>query len=373
MVLGGLLVLVASSCMPGAVKVELSAPAPGMGWPQPRLNDANTAFVEQPVALPEELLWEAKTDGNVLAELTADRGLVVASSQSNRMFFFDVATGQRLHREEFAGPPTTGVFIGDSLAFAVDAKKPRFYLWELVHQKPGHELPVTRMVAPPARLPRGWLLQTYDGLLAMIDTVGDTAWTHQAAMPLLADVAYANERIYVVSGGKRVVCLDAADGSTVWEHSSAGAHAGSPAIDELLYFGSLDSNFYALDCETGAMRWFFHTDGQIFTSPAVDRQQVYFGANDGFFYALNKYSGELAWRLSAGLVHNSSPVVWDSVVIFGSSDGRLLVVHAEDGRVLREFRTRGGIYGAPVVYQDRVLVADTRRRLYCFGPVADPD
>lgn len=367
-IVSGMAFLTVLSCMPNRVKVELADPVPGAGWPGPRLDDANTAFLDAAVTLPDQLLWETKTGGDVRAEPTADRGIIVAAVQSNRLFFVDAATGKVLHREEFAGPPTSAVFLNDSLAFAVDAKRPHLYFWDIAYQRAGRELPITRIVAPPAFLPQGQLVQMYDGTVTLIGPDSDTVWTYHLPPPLLTDAAYAGERLYIVSGGKRVVCLREDDGTLLWEHSSAGGHAASPAVDGLVYFGSLDSNFYALDCETGEMRWFFHTGGQIFTSPAVDRGRVYFGANDGFFYALDKQSGALIWKLSAGLVHNSSPVVWDTVVIFGTSDGRVLVVDAQVGRLVREFRTRGGIYCAPIVYQDRIYVADAKRRLYCFGP-----
>lgn len=371
LLLMGMLGFVASGCAPTGVKVKLAAPQPGRGWAQARLNDANTAFVDRPARLPDVLLWEAKTGGAVRAEPTADRGLIVAPSENSRLNFYDAATGKRVHREEFPGPPTTAVFAGDSLAFAVDAKKPRFYLWGIARQKAGRELAITRTVAPPLKLPAGWLLPTYAGTLIRLNAAGDTVWTREFETPVMAEPAYVAGRVYIVTGGKRVSCLEADDGTVVWDHSSAGGHAGSPAVDGMVYFGSLDSNFYALDIETGEMQWFFHTGGQIFTSPAVDGRFVYFGANDGFFYALNKRSGKLVWKLAAGLVHNSSPVVWDSMVIFGTSDGRLLVVDGAVGRIVREFQTRGGIYSAPIIYQDRVYVTDTKHRLYCFAPAND--
>jgi outer membrane protein assembly factor BamB len=364
----GVLILSVSGCVPGRVKVKLAAPVPGAGWPQTRLNDANTAFVDGPARLPDVLLWEAKTGGAVRAEPTADRGLIIAPSENGRLNFYNAATGKRIHREEFSGPPTGAVFAGDSLAFAVDAKKPRFYLWNIARQSAGRELEIARTIAPPLRLPEGWLLQTYAGKLIRTNENGDTVWTQQFKMPLMIEPAYVEGRVYLVTGGKRVSCIEVDDGTIVWDHFSAGGHAGSPAVDEMVYFGSLDSNFYALDIETGEMRWFFHTGGQVFTSPAVDEQYVYFGANSGFFYALDKRSGDLVWKLAAGLVHNSSPVVWGSTVIFGTSDGRLLVVDAAVGRIIREFHTRGSINSAPIIYQDRVYVTDAKHRLYCFGP-----
>lgn len=85
----------------------------------------------------------------------------------------------------------------------------------------------------------------------------------------------------------------------------------SPAIpDNVVYIGSWDRQFYALNAETGQKLWSFETgdDQKIFnqigiaSSAAVAEGSVYFGCRD--------------WRLS-------SPVIHEGVVYIGSSDGNL--------------------------------------------------
>ena len=366
-IIGGVCSLLLLGCASSRIKVKLSAPSHDAAWSQARRDQANTAFVRGPAQIPEALLWEAKTDGEVRAELTADRGVIVAASWDGRLYFFAAQTGNRIHREEFKGPPTSVVFAGDSLAFVITGKKGSFFLWDIQRQSELGERSIARAAAPPLRLPDGWLIQTLSGDLFKLNADGETAWTRRFAVPLLAEPAYRDGRVFLVTGGKKVTCLDADSGTVIWDHSSAGGHAGAPAVDVMVYFGSLDSNFYALSVETGEMQWFFHTGGQVFTSPAIDRERVYFGANDGIFYALDKQTGRLVWKLAAGLVHNSSPAVWGSTVIFGTSDGRLLVVDAAAGKIIREFRTRGSIYSPPIIYENKIYVTDTKRRLYCFG------
>jgi len=354
-------------CAPNRIKVRLSPPSHEAAWGEARHNQANTAFVAGPAQIPDVLLWEAKTSGEVRAELTADRGVIVAPCWDGRLYFFDAETGKRVHREEFKGPPTSVVFAGDSLAFAVTGKKSKFFLWDIPHETELAGKHLTHAAAPPLRLSDGWLIGTLSGDLFKLKAEGETAWSHQFTAPFLAKPALRDNHVFLVTGGKRVSCLDTDSGTVIWDHSSAGGHAASPAVDEMVYFGSLDSNFYALAIETGEMRWFFHTGGQVFTSPAVDQQRVYFGSNDGIFYALDKWTGRLVWKLAAGLVHNSSPVVWGSTVVFGTSDGQLLIVEAVSGEIIRHFQTRGSIYSPPIIYRDKIYVTDTKRRLYCFG------
>ena len=52
--------------------------------------------------------------------------------------------------------------------------------------------------------------------------------------------------------------------------------AFNPAVvkDETIYFGSTDGNLYALDIETGFMRWVFKSEAAINSVPFADEDTV---------------------------------------------------------------------------------------------------
>ena len=70
-------------------------------------------------------------------------------------------------------------------------------------------------------------------------------------------------------------------------------------IDEVLYFGSGDCNFYALDKNTGAKICAYKTDGPIHSSASGYKNSVYFSSSDGNLYALDKTNGNLLWKFSS--------------------------------------------------------------------------
>ncbi|MBT3273004.1 MAG: PQQ-binding-like beta-propeller repeat protein [Spirochaetales bacterium] len=92
-------------------------------------------------------------------------------------------------------------------------------------------------------------------------------------------------------------------------------------LDDTIYFGSDDGNFYALDIESGYMRWVFPTDGPINSVPAVDENNVYFGSNDGSFYGVERKTGEFLWSFDTGRTVASSTVRYENSVIFTSDVG----------------------------------------------------
>lgn len=101
----------------------------------------------------------------------------------------------------------------------------------------------------------------------------------------------------------------------------------SPAIaNDVIYWGSLDGNLYALDTRTGDPRWQFPTQGIVFSAPAIADRIVYFGSFDRYLYAVDSHTGRQKWRfLTGGGV--SSPAVSNGVVYVGSDDGVLYALH----------------------------------------------
>ena len=92
-------------------------------------------------------------------------------------------------------------------------------------------------------------------------------------------------------------------------------------LDNTIYFGSDDGNFYALDIESGYMRWVFGTDGPINSVPAADENSVYFGSNDGSFYSVNRETGRLQWSFDTGRTVQSSTIKYKDHIIFTSDAG----------------------------------------------------
>lgn len=151
--------------------------------------------------------------------------------------------------------------------------------------------------------------------------------------------------VYFGSGDSNVYALNAADGSLKWKFPTGDVVHASPALAEgMLYIGSWDSYFYAIDVATGKQAWRFKTgeDHDIYnqvgiqSSAAVANGMVYFGCRDSNFYALDAKTGEKKWAFNnKGSWVISSPAVRDGKVYFATSDtGMLYSVDGTTGRQL---------------------------------------
>ncbi|MBN2503703.1 MAG: PQQ-like beta-propeller repeat protein [Anaerolineales bacterium] len=170
-----------------------------------------------------------------------------------------------------------------------------------------------------------------------------------------------------------------ADGTRKWRKRTLGFISASAAIGSngTVYIGSFDSNFYALDPQTGRVKWKFKTGDHIYCSAALlddedgVTQALFFGSTDGSLYALNP-KGELLWRYDTGAPIRSSPVLGcmpkgqeGQIVYFGNGNGKLYALHAGDGSRRWSFDTtssdpeladRNDLNGSPALGEQGVYI-----------------
>ncbi|MFQ5559676.1 MAG: PQQ-binding-like beta-propeller repeat protein [Nitrospinota bacterium] len=160
--------------------------------------------------------------------------------------------------------------------------------------------------------------------------------------------------------------------SLKWKFDTKGPVYASPVVSEgLVFIGSFDKNFYAIDLETGKKRWQFATKGEISGSANVENGVVYFGSKDGFLYALSAKNGKLIWKYKAGGKVTSSPVVGRKYVYIGSKNVLLTAVDKKRGRkkwrkTLVRDRFSGG-YSNPFFQDGLLVVASKLGEVFAFN------
>src|ERR1700733_536216 len=90
-----------------------------------------------------------------------------------------------------------------------------------------------------------------------------------------------------------------------------------------------------------AVKWKFHTGGQVLSSPAVVSGTVFVGSTDGNLYAVDQESGTQKWKFEAKSRVVSSPAVADGVGDFAAYDGNFYAVDAGGGQLKWKFKTQG--------------------------------
>jgi len=131
----------------------------------------------------------------------------------------------------------------------------------------------------------------------------------------------------------------------------------TPAVSGgTLYFGSYDSNLYALNATTGKKLWSSATGSLVTSSPAVSQGNVYFGSYDGNVYALNAKTGAFVWAYATGAVVETSPTVSNGTVYIVTSDSTLTALNAATGALLWSYFVDGITLAPPSVANGAVYV-----------------
>lgn len=79
-------------------------------------------------------------------------------------------------------------------------------------------------------------------------------------------------------------------------------YAYQPVIGgQKLFFGSsTDCKVYALDIETGNIKWEFFTDSPVRFAPALWKDRIYVVSDDGYLYCLSAENGSELWKKRGG-------------------------------------------------------------------------
>lgn len=144
---------------------------------------------------------------------------------------------------------------------------------------------------------------------------------------------------------------------TIWTYAAKGRINKPPSMDEKgnIFFGSADSNFYAITPE-GKLFWKTQLQEWIDSTPAIAEDgSIYIGCDDGNLVALSG-GGELLWKYYLHAEISSSPAIYNNLILAGSEDGFLYGFDSK-GKVRLKFRAQNRILvSSPLITNDGLIV-----------------
>ena len=225
-------------------------------------------------------------------------------------------------------------------------------------------------------------------LYALNRETGAETWKFKTEGRVTSSPAVSGGNIYFTCYDGNTYAVDAATGTQKWKFGLPGErrfaathlhgatlngetmpdpfdfYLSSPVVvDGIVYFGSGDTNVYALDAASGQLKWKFKTGDVVHASPAIADGKLYIGSWDSYFYALDAKSGKEIWRFKTGedpAIHNqvgiqSSAAVQDGIVYFGCRDSNFYALDAATGKERWRFNNKGSwVIGSPAVTDGKV-------------------
>ena len=185
---------------------------------------------------------------------------------------------------------------------------------------------------------------------------GSSGLNRLRSSPIIADGV-----LYMGTENNRFYALNASTGSQIW-YIDVGAPMDSSAAvkDDVVYFGVTwnGHNGYvnALNATDGKIIWQFPTDSGIESSPTIDNGVVYIGSYQGYVYALNASNGALKWAYLTGAEVYCSPSIVDSTLYVSSLDGYVYALNTENGSLIWSSHIGNKVYSSPAVVNSVVYV-----------------
>ena len=223
-------------------------------------------------------------------------------------------------------------------------------------------------------------------------------WKFKTGSRVTSSPAVYNGAVYFASYDGNIYAVDAKSGEQRWKFASEGErrfmgrhlhgadpagesmpdpfdfYLSSPAIDaDTVYVGSGDGNVYALDAQSGTLRWKFRTGNVVHASPAIANGMVYIGSWDSYFYALDAKTGQERWRFKTGEDHEianqvgiqSSALIADGTVYFGCRDSNLYALDAASGAKKWVYSNKGSwVISTPIAKEGTLYFATSDSALF---------
>ena len=190
---------------------------------------------------------------------------------------------------------------------------------------------------------------------------GEIKWIFRTNAPMYSAPVVVDGTVYLGTGDRRIVAIDAASGDVQWEHAVTEPVKSTPAVaGDSVFVGLQDARVIALDKETGELRWQFETGRLILSSPVVYEGVVYIGSNDWRLYALDAVTGRPRWSFKADNVIWAAPAVHPPALAFNDIHGKLYILDSDTGKRRFDYITFASAKGGPVFNGERVYIADAR-------------
>lgn len=226
-------------------------------------------------------------------------------------------------------------------------------------------------------------------LYALNQKDGSFLWKYDFSAPITHSTPlYADQKLFVSDDSATLYAFDPDSGQILWQkklpaetiHSSPAFYLNKILIgtEGSARNKTLPSALFALDAASGAESWKFEIDYRpnainlVHSTPAASEGVVYFGSENGYFYALDAQTGKQLWRTDvlttaqAGMGESASPALGYGK-IFVSTWQKYLALDQKTGATIWEKQYNGqGSNSSGVVIGKKVCWGSIKSDFVCM-------
>jgi outer membrane protein assembly factor BamB len=255
------------------------------------------------------VLWTYQTGGPVWGTPAVDDGVVFFGSDDASLYALEAKTGQLKWKFDTQGIVRSRPAVAGGRVY-VTSDDGRLYAVEAGSGQAAWSTDIGNAEPREEREKLG-------------NSPSPLGYDYVQSSPVVAD-----GQVYAGSRDGKVYALDAQTGAVRWSFATGEKVRATPAVaNGTVYVGSWDKNFYALDAQTGQPRWSADLQGQVQTTALVADGRVYVASRKAAVFGLDEQTGEKLWEYSYGgnMWVESSPWLESGVVYIGSSGSKMVM------------------------------------------------
>lgn len=310
-----------------------------------------------PIREEPGILWKVKTEGQVISSPVVLEDVVFVGSGDHKLYAIDASSGVIQWAYKTGGAINSSPLVtkGKVLFLSYDGF---FYA---LNQSDGKLI---------------WKFKTEGESVFNVKDYYNGSFKPDFWDFYLSSAIVSNGLVYFGSSDSNVYALDVESGERVWNYKTGDSIHSSPAIYEnSLVIGSWDSKVYCLDASTGTENWSYTTGRDtaqyvwigIQASPSLDNGVAYLGSRDSKFYAFNIATGDTLWTKDKfdGSWMPSSAAIGKENIYTGSSDSfSFFSINKKTGNINYRTRTKAYTFSSPAIDNEMAYIGSTNGRLY---------
>lgn len=232
----------------------------------------------------------------------------------------------------------------------------------------------------------------FGGLFALDKTTGAVVWSKDLNTLLRVAPSVAGGKLFVQTIDNRLFCLDAKDGSDIWDFSisaedtvlAGGSVPAYDAANQIVVAAFSNGEIQAFNARIGYPLWSNNLINEklvgsslginaVKASPVIDGNVVYAVGSNGLMLAISLESGDVLWKAPIG--STNTPLVDDQSVFVLSDNLELFAFDKKTGDVLykkellREFshkKRRNLFASGPVMFNSELYITTSLGTIYVF-------
>ncbi|OGQ21765.1 MAG: hypothetical protein A3C46_07690 [Deltaproteobacteria bacterium RIFCSPHIGHO2_02_FULL_44_16] len=150
---------------------------------------------------------------------------------------------------------------------------------------------------------------------------------------------YHHDLLYVGVDAGKFYALETKPMRKKWVFETEGAvHASADLDQDVVFFGDVRGNVYALNAMSGILVWQRRLDDEILSPPLASEGKLYVVTQSGRLFALDRETGDEVWHTEAyekswgfSVRKATKPVAAFGKIFVGTATGMLMAYHPEDG------------------------------------------